>query len=453
MDRKNKIKEHLGESYDIVYRSINIDDKNVFITFLSSLGSASLLASLVEGIVISVSRMNDVYCYPSGVVLEDNFNKAMNAVLSGQCVMIIEGVEGYFVIETRSYPSRASGEPRSEQSVRASQDGFVENIIFNTGLIRRRVRDSRLSIKLIQKGLRSKTDIAYAYIQGCVDEEILIDFQDRIDNMEDADIISERYFVDLLYGKSYNPYSHVKYTQRSDIASICLLQGYIVVIVDNSCNAVIIPTTFFEQLQQIEEYTQTPVISMFIKIIRMIGILFSIYLLPFWVGINVDKIPTFLNIPLIENLKIFEFGFQVLFADIVVEWIRLSLIHTPSILSGILGFIAVFILGDMAIELGAYTKEVLVVIALVNIGTMITPNYELSLANKIFRIMITILALCFGCTGFIIGCLIHFFVLVNTKHIGYPYLYPIIPFSYQGIKDKFFHSKIRSRKHNTKNNK
>ena len=130
----------------------------------------------------------------------------------------------------------------------------------------------------------------------------------------------------------------------------------------------------------------------FTRVLRLIGIVFSLYLLPLWIALVIDQNPTLLNIP-IQHVNVYQFGFQVILADIIVEWIRQSLIHTPTILSSIMSFVAVFLLGDMAIELGAYTKEVLIMVALVNIGNLLTPSYELSLANKVFRIFIGFLAL------------------------------------------------------------
>ena len=264
--------------------------------------------------------------------------------------------------------------------------------------------------------------------------------------MDETEILSERNLCEQLYGKTLNPYPHVRYSERPDISAIHLLQGYMVVLVDNSPSAMIIPTTFFEQTKQIEEYTQTTLIATFTRFIRLIGIFFSIYLLPLWVALVVDHNITLFNLPLMEDVKILEFGFQIIFADIVVEWLRQSLIHTPSILSSIMSFIAVFVLGDMAVEFGVYTNEILIMIALCNVGNLLTPSYELSLANKVFRMILNVMALFFGQAGLCIGILLHVIVLLSTKSIKFPYLYPIIPFSYKECKKILFGAPIRLKK-------
>lgn len=431
--RYQEIKEQLASSFDVVYRSITIDGKHAYLIFLSSLSDPSLLSDLVEGFVITASNGLAITFYPGAVTTLYKQQEALVNMLSGQCLVLLEDSDAYYCIETRSYPSRQNGEPSVEKSVRGAHDGFVENIIFNVGLVRRRIRDPQLCVKIAKKGIKTKTDIAYLYLEKLVDVDVLEDFEHRLRDMQECEIINERNLCESLYGKTWNPYPHVRYSERPDICAIHLLQGYVIVLCDNSPSAMILPTTFFEQTKQMEEYTQTTLVALFTRMLRLIGIAFSLYLLPLWIALVVDQNPTMLQLPM-HDIRLYEFGFQIIFADVVVEWLRQSLIHTPTVLSGIMSFVAVFVLGDMAVELGAYTKEILIMIALCNIGNLLTPSYELSLANKLFRILIGLCALCFGTSGFCFAVLVHISVLLSTKTIKYPYLYPFIPFSWKEFK-------------------
>ncbi len=443
--RIQHLQQTVAASFDVSVRKIYIQNQEVYLMFLSSLSDTKLLSYLVESIVISTSNHIDVTFYPGAVETIQDEQQAITSLLSGQCLVLLENSECYYVVETRQYPARSTAEPEVERSVRGSHDGFVENILLNVGLIRRRIRDPKLKVVLYKEGLKTKTDVAYAYIEKLVDPDILQDIQQRLQQLPEIEILNERYLVEALYGKTWNPYPHVRYSERPDLCAIHLLQGYVVLLVDNTPNAVIIPTTFFEMTQQLEEYTQTTLVACFTRIVRMIGILFSLYLLPLWIALVIDQNPTMLKIPL-EEVNVFTFGVQIMIADIVVEWIRQSLVHTPSLLSSIMSFIAVFVLGDLAIGLGAYTEEILIMVALCNIGNLLTPSYELSLANKIFRIIIGALALCFSTTGFCLGVLIHFIVLVSTKTQKYPYLYPLIPFSYKEMKRLFLGEPVKVKK-------
>ena len=167
--------------------------------------------------------------------------------------------------------------------------------------------------------------------------------------------------------------------------------------------------------------------------------------MPLWIALRVSENPTMLRLP-VQNVNPFEFGFQILFAELVVEWIRQSLIHAPNMLSGIMGFLVVFVLGDFGIEFGAYTKEILIMIAISNLGNFLTPGYEISLANKFSRICMNLLTLFFKIAGFCIGILLHFIMLISTKTIKYPYLYPFIPFSLKEMRRLLFGSLIHAHK-------
>ena len=413
--RLEEVRTALSPSFDIVYRHVTIQNTQAWLIFLSSLSDSELIASLVEGFVITAGNDLHITFYPGAVDKVTDQKKAITNMLSGQCLVLMDNSEVYYCIETRHYPARSTAEPNVEKSVRGAHDGFVENVILNVGLIRRRIRDPRLVVTMNKEGIKTRTDVAYLYIDGLVDVDVLHDFESRMHTLPEAEILSERNLVELLYGKTWNPYPHVRYCERPDICAIHLLQGYLIALVDNSPTGVILPTTFFEQTKQIEEYTQTTLVATFTRVLRLIGIVFSLYLLPLWIALVIDQNPTLLNIP-IQHVNVYQFGFQVILADIIVEWIRQSLIHTPTILSSIMSFVAVFLLGDMAIELGAYTKEVLIMVALV---------------NKVFRIFIGFLALMFGISGFCVGVLLHIVILLSTKTIKFPYLYPLIPFSYK----------------------
>lgn len=444
-ERLQEVRDSLSSSFDIVYRHIDIQGTRAVLIFLSSLSDSALIADLVEGIIITAGNHLEVSFYPGSIDEQRDKKKAITNMLSGQCMVLLENSTLYYCIETRHYPARSTAEPNVEKSIRGAHDGFVENIILNVGLIRRRIRDPRLTVIMNKEGVKSRTDVAYIYIDKLVDPDVLTDFESRMQTLPETEILSERNLVEALYGKTLNPYPHVRYTERPDICAIHLLQGYLVAMVDNAPTACILPTTFFEQTKQIEEYTQTTVVATFTRVLRLIGILFSLYLLPLWIGLIIDQNPTLLNIPIL-HVNVITFGFQIILADVVVEWIRQSLIHTPTILSSIMSFIAVFLLGDMAIELGAYTKEILIMVALSNIGNLLTPSYELSLANKVFRILIGCLALVFGIAGFCIGVLLHVVILMSTRTIKFPYLYPLIPFSYKECKRILFGAPIKVKK-------
>lgn len=443
-NNKKYIQDTIHGGFDISYREISVENNKYFLCFLNSLCDSKLMSELIKGLYIGSSCNDIVSMYPSSIVECQFIEQGITPILSGQCLLLY--LEKIFLIEVRQYPNKASNEAQNEQSIRGSHDGFVENIIMNVGLLRRRIRDPKLQVKLLQVGQKSKTDIAYLYIEDSVDINVLIDFKKRFNKMNPVEVIYERTICDALYGKSYNPYPYIRFSERPDICAIHLLQGYIILLVDNSFTAIIIPTTFFELTKQIEEYTQTSLVALLIRCVRLLAIFLSIYFLPFYLLVQTTNNPTTFSIPIMEQMSKELLLFQVLVIEIIIEWIRLSFIHTPQSISGIMSFLFVFLLGESAINMNLYTDVILVFVVLCNICNFVTPNYELSLANKTFRILISISTILFGLIGFSVSILFHYFILMQTKTIHTSYLYPIIPFDYKEIKRLLLGSPIKVKK-------
>lgn len=417
------------ESFDIVKHEVILNHQSVFMMFLSSLTSTSSITSIIEGFLFSEDQ--DPLCFFNGSSEKiDDYSKAVFLLMSGQCLVCIQ--DEVYALETRAYPNRGIENPNIEKSIRGSHDSFSENILFNVGLIRRRIRCEKLKIELTQEGRMTQNDIAVCYMDDKADHRLLGDIQKRMMINQNIEINNERNLVEVLYGKTLNPYPHVRYSERPDICAIHLLQGHIIILVDNMPSAMILPTTFFEQLSQIEEYTQTPIVSFFTRLIRYLGVFMSIYLLPFIIVCMLSP-HSFLQLPA-ESRNIGFIAFQVLICELLIEWIRQSFLYAPNLINSMMGFLVVFVLGDFGIEMGAYTKEILLLVALSNLGNFLTPSYEVALANKIMRIMLTMLSLAFQITGFCIGLLIHFLLLLTTRTFKLPYLYPLFPFDIKELK-------------------
>lgn len=424
------------QSFDIVKHDVYLKNHSIFMIFLSSLTNSQSVTSIIEGFLFSESQ--DPLCFFNGSSTKiTKYEDAVFLLLSGQCIVVID--QDVFALETRSYPTRGIEHPNIEKSIRGSHDSFSENILFNVGLIRRRIRNEHLMIELSQEGSLTLNDIAICYHSKKVNQSLLSDLKTKMKENQDIEINNERNLVEVLYGKTLNPYPHVRYSERPDICAIHLLQGNIILLVDNMPSAMILPTTFFEQLQQIEEYTQTPVVAFFTRIIRLIGVLFSVYLLPFMIMCMMT------NQSFIKNdtdMNISFIAFQVILCEILIEWIRQSFLYAPNLINSMMGFLVVFVLGDFGIEMGAYTKEILLLVALSNLANFLTPSYEIALANKIIRIFITILTLLLSTIGFSLGVLLHFLLLLNTKTLIYPYLYPLYPLDLKEIKRLLFDTNI-----------
>lgn len=426
--------EYKKNAFDFSLRHFTFHGKPALICFVNSLTDDIMISYVLQGLLKQSEQeakkdlSNSLFI--GNVAANSDRQKILISIFSGLTALFVEDDPSVYLLETRKYPSRGVSEPETEKSIRASRDGFIESFLVNIALIRRRIRDPKLIIGLYQFGNRTNCDIAMLYLSDMVDPALVAWMQNRFDSMDrDTDIVNERQLAELIFNTKWNPYPLTRYSERVDVASVHLLQGKIIVVVDNSPAVMILPTTYFEQCKQFEEYTQMPLIGTLMRCLRYLGIFASVYLLPIWVLlISLEKYNFgILYVPEVDSIVVY--GIQILSADIAVEFLRIAMIHSPTLLIGFIGTAAAFLLGQMTIDLGAYTADILLYTVLANLGNFVTPGYELSQANKLSRMGLVIATMLFGWIGFAAAVLLHLILLVTTKSAHVPYMYPLFPFN------------------------
>lgn len=240
----------------------------------------------------------------------------------------------------------------------------------------------------------------------------------------------------ILGSKLWNPFPRVRYTERPDVAAIHLLEGNVIIMVDTSPSVIIAPCTFWHHVQHAEEYRQEPVVGAYLRWVRFFAILVSLFLLPLWLAaaLNPHLLPESLRFIGVDQPAKIGLLFQVLIGEVAIDMLRMAAIHTPTPLATALGLIAVFMMGDIAIEVGLFTPEVIMYLAIAAVGTFATPSYELAQANRLVRIFLVLAAGIFNFWGLGIGVLLVFFLLWRTRSFGVPYLWPLIPMDYKALK-------------------
>jgi stage V sporulation protein AF len=431
----------LGDSFDLGVRKLKVLRKDVHFYYINGLTDTQFIIEIVEGLVeindneklsTKLFEIVENRIMHQSVEHIKTMDELVDQVLSGLIVVVVEGEGVGLVIDVRSYPGRTPQEPDTEKVVRGSRDGYVENIIVNTALTRRRIRDERLRFEIMRVGERSKTDVAIGYIKDVANKDLIDLIRKEIKEIKiDGITMADKTVEEFLLKQGYNPFPLVRYTERADVAAAHLLEGHVIVFVDTSPSVIITPTTYFHHLQHAEEYRQSPAVGTFVRWIRFLGLLASIVLLPLWflfvlepsllperiafVGPNEET-----NVPVIV---------QLFLADIGIEFLRIAAIHTPTPLSTAMGLIAAVLIGQIAIDVGLFVPEVILYVALAAIGTFATPSYELSIANKIVRLGLLVSVAIFHTPGLVVGLTLVILLLASIKSLNTPYLWPFIPFS------------------------
>lgn len=424
----NEIDQYLKEltnvnnCFDIVRGEVG---DNTIVYYVSSLVDLKLIQQVYQ----LMENCNETYF--GNIQKSTSIDEIITSILSGLLfVLPKDDNKDYYLIETRNYPTRGISEPATEQTIKGSKDGFCESIITNVGLIRRRIRSPSLLFEKYQFGISSKTDVILTYLKDRVDNDYLSKIKNNlINNIDSVDsiVMGDKAIEEILFEQKYNLFPLVKYSERPDIVCTQILKGKIALIIDNSSCVIITPTNAFEQIKHIEEYQHNPIVGSFLRCIRFIAILFSLFFVPLWLSLIKDN--DFQSIFIYPESMTFKSIFwQVIVVELMIEILRIATIHTPSKLSSTMGLVSALILGQFAVEIGVFSKEILLYCSLSAIGGFATPSYELSLANKITKIFLLIFVGILGKIGLLISIFIIFLYLVNLNSKITPYLYPFVPF-------------------------
>jgi len=451
------LKKELGEgkSFDIVVREFKVAGRNSALVGIDGLIKDDVLTWIMQSLFLlpdnSFKSSSVKSCLEQTIpyielTTENNIDELLYFVLSGSILFVVDGSEEVFVIDARTYPSRSPEEAEIERVVRGSRDGFTETIVFNTALVRRRVRDPKLRIKLMRVGKRSKTDVCICYIEDIADPELVRTIISRIEEIEiDAIPMAEKAVEELVVpGSWWNPFPRVRYTERPDVAAVHLFEGHVLIMVDTSPSVIIAPATYFHHVQHAEEYRQNPVVGAYIRWVRFIAIIASIIITPLWmlVALSPEILPDslkFIGPEKIGNVPIF---IQFIIAEVSLDLIRMAAIHTPSPLATALGVIAALLIGDIAVNIGLFAPEIILYTAVVAVGSYCTPSYEMSMANRLVRFFILLGTGFFKLPGLIITSVLAILLAAFTRSFNVPYLWPLIPFNFRAFKSIIIRSPV-----------
>ena len=430
----------LGDSFDLGVRKLKILKKEVHFYYVNGLCDTQFIIHIVEELVgindheklsTHLQMIVENRITHQSVQTIKTMDELVDQVLSGLIVILVEGETSAFVVDVRSYPGRQPQEPDTEKVVRGSRDGFVENIIVNTALTRRRIRDENLRFEMMKIGERSKSDVAIGYIKDIANPDLIEVIKKELNTIKiDGITMADKTIEEFLVKQGYNPYPLVRYTERADVAATHLLEGHVLIYVDTSPSVIITPTTYFHHLQHAEEYRQSPGVGTMVRWVRFLGVLASLLLLPLWYLFvqNPDLLPEKINFIGPNDKSNIPIFLQIMLADGGIEFLRMAAIHTPTPLSTAMGLIAAVLIGQIAIDVGMFVPEVILYVAVAAIGTYATPSYELSIANKMGRVFLLIATALFHVPGFMIGTTVWLLLLANIKSLNTPYLWPFMPF-------------------------
>lgn len=442
-------------SFDVVYRVIQVGGRKACIYFIDGFCKDELMQKMLQFFMSIKEEEMPETAYDMiktktpyvEVDLAGDYETIQKSILSGVFVLMVDGYNRAILIDSRTYPARGVEEPSKDRTLRGSKDGFVETIVFNTALIRRRIRDTNLRMEMMGAGKASQTDIVVCYMDDRVDKEFLAYIKEKISSIKvEALTMNQESLAEcLLPHRWYNPFPKFKFTERPDTAAAQVLEGNIIILVDNAPSAIIMPTTVFDVVEEADDYYFPPVTGTYLRISRCIITLLTYLVEPVFLLLMQNKNlipPDFQFIAIQDNINV-PIVWQFLILELAIDGLRLAAVNTPNMLSTPLSILAGIVLGEFAVNSGWFNSEVMLYISFVAIASYTQPNYEMGYALKFMRIINLVLTAIFGVWGFVAGIVILFLALATNKTVSkQSYLYPLIPFDWKKLKHLIFRVRL-----------
>lgn len=449
---------HINESFDILKRQFKIENRKCVMYYINGFCDNDMIQKVEEFFCNMKEEelpenvedfSNDKIPYIQVDLYNDKYN-VLTLLLSGVVCLMVDGYDKAMLIDVRNYPARNVEEPEKYKVLRGSRDGFVETLLMNTALIRRRIRNPEYMCEVVRVGESSRTDIAICYMNGRADKKLLNYIKEQLGKIDaDALPMNQESLSECLHkGHWFNPFPKFRYTERPDTVAAEILEGQICILVDNSPAAMLLPTTIFDVIEEADDYYFPPITGTYLRLARTAITVLSLLLTPLFLfyANNPGAVPDWLFFTKITDTQYVPIFWQLLILELAIDGLKLAAINTPSTLNTPLSLIAAIIIGEFAVNTGWFNEQTMLYMAVVAIANFTHENYELAYSIKFLRLILLILTELFDLTGFIIGIIVSVLAIVLNRTIARTsYIYPLYPFDLKKFMLRFLRVSIKNK--------
>lgn len=440
------------ESYDIIERHMRVAGEDVCFFYVDGFTKDAEMQRLMQYLLSQKSlggakELVEILPYVE-VELGKGVERIVTAVLSGQTALLSSSFPGEAIlIDARTYPARSTAEPDTDRVMQGSRDGFVETLVMNTALIRRRIRDPRLTMRHFDLGGSSHTDVVMCYVEGVADEKLVNELSDKLKKIKPKGVcLGYRSISESLIRHGWlNPFPKIRLTERPDTASAQLLEGSVLIICDTSPQVIIFPTSIFDYLQQTDDYYFPPLTGSYLRIVRTVILILSVMVTPVWylcVEFS-DTLPDYLRFLVPDSPGALPIILQLLLIEVAIDGLKIASMNTPDMLSNSLSVVGALLLGDFAVGVGWVCEDVILYMAFVSIASFAQQNVELGYAFKFVRVAMLIAVYFLGAWGLLAGAVLFALLLITNVTVSgrFRYLYPLVPFNPRALLHLLFRVK------------
>lgn len=414
-----------------ILKPLITNEKNVFNSDPEELNPNNIY-DFVKSQLISAGKISD------GLNLKD----ITTHLLSGETILLIDGIEKALVIDLKKFEKRNVEESIIEPTIRGARDSFTEDIITNISLIRRRLKTPKLKLNKLKVGRLSQTTVVISYLDGIADDSLVEEVQKRISRIDIDAVLESGYIEELIEDNHFSFFSQFGYTERPDRLASSLLEGRVGIIIDNTPIVLIAPETFFQAMQSSEDYYERYISGSIIRCFRYFFLLLAFSLPSFYIAVltfHQGMLPRnlLLNIWYSREGIPFPVLIEALIMEVFFEGLREAGVRLPSIAGQTVSIVGALVIGQAAVQAGIVSSSMVITVSITGISSFIIPRYNLALSVRLLRFILMILAGTLGLYGMFIGFLTILIHLSNLRSFGVPYLSPVAPLDFKSLKDVF----------------
>lgn len=438
----------LNESFDLVGRNLTFAGRQARLYFTDGLVKDETMVKIIN--TLSSAKPQDIDRCPDTqsfadryipyieVTVEQRVDTIVAQVASGPLALLVQGFAQVVLIDARTYPTRSLQEPDSDRVLRGARDSFCETVIFNTALLRRHIRDPRLTMEYHTVGSVSKSDVVLCYLKGRADPQAVARLSNQLDALQikTLSMAQESLAEALLPRRWYNPFPKVRYTERPDAAAATVCEGGILLLVDGTPSVILLPTAFFDFFQDTNDYYFPPLVGSYLRLTRYLIYLLTLLLIPTWFLLvqNPQWIPGGIDFIAVQEMNTVPIFWQLMMVELIIDCLKQASLNTPAALGGSFSVVSALILGEFAVKARWFVPEVLLYMAFVAVANFATPSFELGYALKLCRTLLLVLTALFNLWGYLAGLVIIGLLIATTPTVtGQSYLRPLIPFNGQQL--------------------
>ena len=441
----DKILKEFATPDHVKQRTLEVGGKDAMLLFSGELCSSQFIGYAIKSLKTAkefkdFAELSEKYVTTAetAVLEKDKIDDAITAILMGNAVLCVDGLDGWLDIDVKMWDKRGVAEPPTETVMRGPREGFTEDIKTTLSLLCRKLRTPKLAVKRLKIGKMSGTNIAIAYLDGVADNKIVKLIEKKL-NAVDIDFVGDSFYVmQFLEEKPLSVFKQVGFSEKPDVVAAKVAEGRVAIIVDGSPIVLTVPFLLVEDFQSAEDYYERSQVSALWRIVRYIAVIIGVMLPGVYVAISIYH---FEIIPLnfIVNMLISVQGLpfpplvEMIFLLLIFEILREAAVRIPRAVGMTMGIITALVLGEAAMISGLISPPAVMFVALSSMSLFAVPNQVGTLG--LLRIGITVLGGIAGLYGILIGVvgITAYLVALDTYYT--PYTAPFAPLVFDDLKD------------------